>query len=110
MSITVNLSYTGINGSAKAFAREMILSGIVEQIRAEKGNLRYEYFVPFYGDQETVLLIDSWEDQNAIDIHHASPMMKKIAELREKYNLHMKIERFYSDDKIPEQDRNFIRE
>lgn len=50
MSITVNLSYTGTNGSAKAFAREMILSGIVEQIRAEKGNLRYEYFVPFYGD------------------------------------------------------------
>ena len=66
--------------------------------------------MPFYGDQETVLLIDSWEDQNAIDIHHASPMMKKIAELREKYNLHMKIERFYSDDKIPEQDKNFIRE
>ena len=66
--------------------------------------------MPFYGDQETVLLIDSWEDQNAIDFHHASPMMKKIAELREKYNLHMKIERFYSDDKIPEQDKNFIRE
>lgn len=110
MSITVNLRYTGTNGSAKAFAREMISSGTVEQIRAEKGNLRYEYFVPLDGDQETVLLIDSWEDQNAIDVHHASPMMNKIAELREKYNLHMKIERFHSDDEIPEHDKKFIRE
>jgi quinol monooxygenase YgiN len=31
-----------------------------------------------------VLLIDSWVDQKAIDVHHASEMMKTIAELREK--------------------------
>ena len=49
-------------------------------------------------DPETVLLIDSWRDQEAIDVHHASPMMKMIANLREKYNLHMKVERFVSDD------------
>ena len=35
--------------------------------------------------------------------------MKTIAELREKYDLHMTIERFVSDDKIPEQDKGFIR-
>jgi hypothetical protein len=29
-------------------------------------------------DAETVLLIGSLENQKAIDIHHASPMMKKI--------------------------------
>ena len=49
-------------------------------------------------DPETVLLIDSWRDQEAIDVHHASPMMEMIANLREKYNLHMKVERFVSDD------------
>lgn len=36
-------------------------------------------------------------------------MMKTIAELREKYDLHMTIERFVSDDNIPEQDKGFIR-
>ncbi|MCR5253875.1 MAG: antibiotic biosynthesis monooxygenase [Treponema sp.] len=36
-------------------------------------------------------------------------MMKTIAELREKYDLHMTIERFISDDKIPDQDKGFIR-
>ena len=111
MAITVNLRYTGKNGAAQAFAREMISSGTVEKIRAEKGNLRYEYYLPFREDDssETILLIDSWENQQAIDLHHATQMMKTIAELREKYDLHMTIERFISDDKIPEQDKAFIR-
>lgn len=115
MAITVNLRYTGKKGAAQAFAREMISSGTVEKIRAENGNLRYEYYLPFgeeadgKDNSETILLIDSWENQEAIDLHHATPMMKTIATLREKYDLHMTIERFVSDDKIPEQDKAFIR-
>ena len=110
MSITVNLRYTGKNGNARKFAEEMISSGTVKKIRAEKGNLRYEYYLPLEGDGETVLLIDSWENQEAIDIHHSSTMMKTIAELRDKYDLHMTVERFISDDNgVPESDKGFIR-
>ena len=110
MSIIVNLYYTGVDGNARKFAEEMESTGIVEQIRAEEGNLKYEYFVPL-GDQETVLLIDSWEDKESIDRHHASPMMKKITELREKYDLHMRAERFVSDTNgIPQKDSEFIRQ
>lgn len=107
--ITVNIYYSGENGSARKFAEEMTKSGVVGRIRAEQGNLRYEYFFPM-DDPETVLLIDSWEDQAAIDVHHASPMMGEITALREKYNLHMKVERYVSDQAgIPETDLNFIR-
>ena len=106
MIITVNLYYTGTNGSAKKFAQEMESSGTADKIRAEKGNLRYEYFFPM-NDPETVLLIDSWESQEAIDIHHASPMMQTIASLREKSDLHMKVERYISDDGPV--DESFIR-
>lgn len=105
--ITVNLYYTGTNGNAAKFAEEMEKSGTADKIRAEKGNVRYEYFIPI-NDPETVLLIDSWESQEAIDIHHASDMMQKITELREKYDLHMKVERFVSDD-LPSADEGFIR-
>lgn len=104
--ITVNLYYKGINGNARAFADEMESSGIADAIRAEEGNLRYEYFQPI-DDLETVLLIDSWTNQAAIDAHHASPMMRQLAELREKYDLHMTIERFISDEY--EADHHFIR-
>ena len=107
MCITVNLRYTGTNGSAKAFAEEMVSSGTVAAIRAEEGNLRYEYYQSL-DDPETILLIDSWASQEAINAHHASPMMATIAALREKYDLHMTVERYTSDD-MPETDNQFIR-
>lgn len=110
MAITVNIYYSGVNGNARKFAEEMVKSGVASDIRAEDGNLRYEYFFPM-DEAETVLLIDSWKDQHALDAHHASPMMEKIAALREKYDLHMKVERFVSEEgEIPETDQAFIRE
>ena len=110
MAITVNLRYTGYNGSARRFAEEMTDSGTVAAIRAEAGNLRYEYYQSL-DDPETVLLIDQWTDQAAIDAHHASLMMGTIAALREKYDLHMAVERFVSNEGgKPEADRSFIRE
>lgn len=109
MAITVNLYYTGTNGAARQFAQEMINSGTVDAIRSEAGNLKYDYFFPI-DDPETVLLIDSWESQEAIDVHHASPMMATIASLREKYDLHMKVERYISDEGgVPSSDEAFIR-
>ena len=107
MAITVNLYYTGKNGAARRFAEEMISSGTVSKIRAEDGNLRYDYFLPME-DPETVLLIDSWRDQEAIDAHHASAMMETIAVLRDKYDLHMKVERYVSTEERSS-DARFIR-
>ena len=107
MAITVNLRYTGTDGNALIFAEEMISSGTVDAIRAEEGNLRYEYYQSLE-DPETILLIDSWASQEAIDAHHATPMMVTIAALREKYDLHMTVERYTSTD-MPETDNQFIR-
>lgn len=110
MAITLHLYYTGVDGAARRFAEEMTASGTVQEIRREPGNLKYAYYFPME-DPQTVLLIDSWEDQAAIDRHHASPMMGTIAALREKYDLHMKAERFVSDDAgVPQKDQAFIKE
>ena len=109
MSITMNLYYTGRDGNARKFAEEMEQSGTAGRIRAEAGNEKYEYFFPM-DDPETVLLIDSWKDQKALDMHHASPMMGTIAALREKYDLHMKAERYISDPTgISDSDEKFIK-
>ena len=98
MAITVNLYYTGKDGSARRFAEEMVASGVVERVRAEEGNLRYEYFFPME-DPETVLLIDKWQDQAALDFHHKSPMMAEIAALRDKYRLRLRVERYTEEAK-----------
>ena len=109
MSIVINLYYTGENENARKFAEEMERSGTADLIRQESGNERYAYFCPM-DDPETVLLIDIWKDQASIDMHHASPMMETIAQLREKYDLHMRAERYVTDtDGMPSADSQFIR-
>ena len=108
MSITIHIHYTGKNGAAQAFAREMSSTGVVDRIRAEPGNQTYAYYLPL-DDPETILLIDSWQDQAALDLHPASPMMAEIVALRQKYGLTMRVERFLPDqDGIPASDQAFI--
>lgn len=108
MNITFNIYYKSENENAKKFAEEMISSGIVDEIRSKKGNLRYEYFIPV-NDNNTVLLTDSWENQAALDEHHNSDTMKKIMELRNKYDLHMTVEKYIKDDSNMENNDKFIR-
>ncbi|MBR6407050.1 MAG: antibiotic biosynthesis monooxygenase [Clostridia bacterium] len=108
--ITINIYYSGKSDCARRFAEEMESSGTAELIRAEEGNMRYEYFIPL-SDPAAVLLIDSWKDQASLDRHHASPMMRRIAELREKYDLHMHVERYISDQSgITDNDKQYIKE
>lgn len=107
MSLTVNLFYTGTNGSARRFAEEMESSGIADRIRAEEGNEAYHYFQSL-DDPETIMLIDQWSSQEAIDRHHASPMMAELAALRDKYDLHMHVRRYVDVEDNPA-DQQFIR-
>lgn len=110
MSFTILLHYTGKNGAARKFAQEMESSGIAAAIRRTPGNTGYAYYQPL-DDPQTILLVDSWENQEALDRHHASANMKKIADLRDKYDLHMKAERFVSADKMDSQkDEKYIRQ
>ena len=103
--LTVIIKYMGKDNNPKKFMEEMINRGIVAAIRKEKGNIRYEYFLPI--DDNSVILIDSWENQEALDIHHHLPLMKTISDLRSKYDLHMEVDKYISieDDK----DKKYIR-
>ena len=105
MSIIMNLYYTGKEGAARKYVEEMIISGTVDLIRNEEGNERYDFFQSLE-DENTILLIDAWKDQDSLDKHHKSPMMESIIQLREKYDLHMKAEKYISDNILNEE---FIR-
>lgn len=84
--LTINIRYTGQDGNARRYAEEMESSGIADRIRAIEGCLGYDYFFPA-DDPEGLLLIDSWQDQEALNRYHASPAMQEAAALREKYGL-----------------------
>ena len=107
MTLTMQVYYTGKNGSALQFAKEMEDCGIADKIRATHGNLAYTYYQSL-SDPETVLLVDTWLNQEALDLHHASPRMQEILKMREKYQLTVRAERYLSDQAgIPEQDKKF---
>lgn len=93
--ITINIYYRGED--AVDFMKEMESSGIADAIRAKDGCIRYDYFIPVNEDK-TVLLIDSWKNQDALDEHHQSDLMPRIAELRDKYDVHMTVERYISEE------------
>ena len=104
--ITVIIKYSGTDGSAKKFANEMVSSRLVDRVRAEKGNLQYEYYLPIDGG-EYVVLIDSWVDQRALDEHHRLPLMSEIAQLRDKYDLKMEVKKY--EQIIDDKDEKYIR-
>lgn len=93
MALTITIYYKGVNGNARKFADEMLSSGTVDAIRKEEGNSGYEYFQSL-SYPETIMLVDSWKDDDALNAHHRSPMMTAIAELREKYDLHMIVSKY----------------
>ncbi len=84
--LTINIRYTGQDGSARKYVEEMESSGIAGRIRAIEGWLGYDYFFPA-DNPEGLLLIDSWESQEALNRYHASEAMQEAAALREKYGL-----------------------
>lgn len=108
MAITINIYYKGKNNDALKFAKDMMDSGVVQAIKEEKGNLKYDYFTSL-NDPETVLLIDCWENQEAIDAHHRSWMMDEIMKLRDKYDLQMEVHRFNEEEELPQYDKKFIK-
>lgn len=108
MSLTINIYYRGKNGNAILFAQEMVDSGLVEEIRNREGNLKYEYYLSL-NDEETVLLVDQWVNQEALNRHHQSKVMEKIMALRNKYNLTMEVHRYPSEEAIPLSDESYLK-
>lgn len=53
-------------------------------------------------DKKTILLIDSLKDHESLNKHHKSEIMNKIMELRNKYDLYMKVEKYILDDSNPQ--------
>lgn len=49
MVLTVNIYYKGKDGAAIAFAKEMIESGIVAEIRSKEGNSQIRLFSSIRG-------------------------------------------------------------
>lgn len=57
MAITINIYYRGTSENIQNFVNEMINRRIVEKIRVQAGNLKYEYYFAIE-DKTELLLVD----------------------------------------------------
>lgn len=91
--VILHAIYTGDDGKPLAFAKEILESGIQQQVKNEKGCNQYDYFVPLDGSNKVVLL-ENWENEAFMEEHKLGEPMAKIKELKAKYGIETKLERY----------------
>ena len=78
------VTYKMKSGNAAEFLKELHRLGFPETVRAEDGCVRYEYFLPDSGN-DSVVLIEEWEDAEKQALHLEQPHMKRLAEIKPVY-------------------------
>lgn len=78
------VTYQIKNGSAAAFLNELHSLGFPENVRAEDGCRRYEYYLPAEGSS-SVILIEEWESAEKQALHLEQPHMKRLADIKSRY-------------------------
>ena len=76
---------------------EMIeAEGIHEACRKEQGNIKYDYYIP--ADQpDELLLIEKWQDAEAVAEHGRQPHYARLGELKAVYVTETIIERYNAE-------------
>ena len=100
--IVLNVTYKCRPGMREEFLERIMTEGIDAASRGEEGNLKYDYYLPFDGGDE-LLLVEKWRDGEALKTHAAAPHFKRLGEIKSEYVLETAIER-YADNGQAEKD------
>lgn len=91
--IVLNVTYKTKPGMREEFLEAIFREGIDEASRAEAGNLKYDYYLPFDGGGD-LLLIEKWRDEAALMAHAEQPHYARLKELKPLYVTETVVERF----------------
>ncbi|MBQ5991792.1 MAG: antibiotic biosynthesis monooxygenase [Clostridia bacterium] len=91
--IVLNVTYKCRPGMREAFLEAIRAEGIDEASRAEAGNLKYDYYLPFGGGDE-LLLVEKWQDADALAAHGRQPHFLRLGALKAEYVNETVIEKF----------------
>lgn len=86
-ALTVLVTYTVRPGTGRAFLRQVVQRGLLDQIRREDGCQRYDYYLPADG-ADHVLLVEQWASAGQQAVHIKQPHMKELFALQKEYVLH----------------------
>ena len=91
--IVLNVTYKCRPELREEFLEAILREGIDEASRREPGNLKYDYYIPFDGGDD-LLLVEKWRDETALKAHAKTPHYNKLKELKPQYVTETVMERF----------------
>ena len=91
--IVLNVTYKCRPGMREEFLEAILREGIDEASRNEAGNLKYDYYLPFDGGDD-LLLVEKWRDETALKAHGKTEHLQHLRELKAEYVTETVIERF----------------
>ncbi len=81
---TIYVVFKTFPGKREAFVERAKAEGIVDEIRAENGCIRYDYYFS-EKDADEILLIEAWETKEHQQIHIEQPHMAKLRSFKDEY-------------------------
>ena len=91
--IVLNVTYRCKPDAREEFLEAIMTEGIDIASRAEPGNIKYDYYTPVE-DGDDLLLVEKWQDADALAEHGRQPHFTRLGELKPQYVLDTVIEKF----------------
>ena len=91
--IVLNVTYKCKPDLRAEFLEAILAEGIDVASRAEAGNLKYDYYIPFNDDGD-LLLVEKWRGAEALAAHAETPHYAKLKALKPRFVTDTVVERF----------------
>ena len=78
------VTYTAKPGKRQDYISALTDSGILKKIREENGCLSYDFYFS-EEDENTLLLVEQWQDADCQKVHLEQPHMKEAMAFKEQY-------------------------
>ena len=92
--IVLNVIYKCRPELREEFFETILREGIDVACRLEKGNLKYDYYLPLDGGENELLLLEKWRGADALALHFRQPHYRRLMQLKERYVTETVVERF----------------
>ncbi len=91
--IVLNVTYKCKPDMREEFLEMIVTEGIDVASRAEAGNMKYDYYIP-YEDGDDLLLVEKWQDAEALEEHKRQAHFARLGELKSEFVDDTIIEKF----------------
>lgn len=91
--IILHVTFRTKPGMAGEFVTRVLEEGIAQASEAEGGNYYYDFYHSAEQADE-VMLLEKWENQDALNVHVTLPHYKRIGELQAEYVVDAIVEKY----------------